>query len=103
MAGPDLNGNIQPIPAMGAMVDYRHFWTPTWSTNAVYAIAHGKPTDGEGPTAIRNLQYAAINLVWDFLPWAQAGVEYLYGTREDQDESRGSANRIMVSFKFLLP
>lgn len=103
VAGPDANGNLQAIPALGVMVDYRHYWTPTWSTNAVYSIAHVSPSDGEGPTAVKDLQYAAINLVWDFLSWAQGGVEYLYGTREDRDESRGHANRIMFSVKFLLP
>jgi hypothetical protein len=103
VAGPDLNGNLQSIPVVAAMVDYRHYWTPTWSTNAVYSIAHASPTDGEGPGTLKNTQYAAINLVWDFLSWASAGVEYLYGTREDRDESRGSANRIMFSVKFLLP
>jgi hypothetical protein len=52
---------------------------------------------------IRELRYGAANVVWNFLPWASAGVEYLYGMREDLDGHHGTANRVQLSFIFKLP
>ena len=44
-----------------------------------------------------------MNLVWNPIERMFVGVEYLFGTRENVDGSRGEANRAQASFGFYLP
>jgi hypothetical protein len=103
VAAPDEDGDLEALPAVATMVSYEHFWSDAVSSNLTYSTAHADNTDGQTGDAVKNLRYAAVNLIWRFLSWASVGVEYLYGSREDNDGSDGEANRIMMSFKFLLP
>ena len=47
--------------------------------------------------------YMAINLIWNPLERIYVGAEYLHGSREDKDGSRGEANRLQASFVYFLP
>ena len=46
------------------------------------------------------LSYFAGNLIWQFSDRAWAGVEYLYGSREDVDDARGEAHRVQFALRF---
>jgi hypothetical protein len=103
VAAPDANGDLEGLPVMGWFVDYQHWWSDTWSSNAVWSMARVDKLSGQVAGDIRELRYGAANVVWNFLPWASAGVEYLYGMREDLDGHHGTANRVQLSFIFKLP
>lgn len=103
VAGPDENGSLTAIPVAAFEVSYQHFWSDAWWSNICYSVAHADPLGGQAGTTLKTVRYAAVNLVYNFLSWASAGVEYLYGFRKNLDDTDGEANRIMVSFKFLLP
>ena len=53
--------------------------------------------------AIRATQYLAVNLVWQPFERTDTGIEYLFGSREDNDGARGEANRIMFTVRYNLP
>lgn len=56
-------------------------------------------TDG----AFHSTQYIAANLIWTPVKHIDMGVEYLFGTRQDKDGSRGEANRLQFGFWYRLP
>ena len=103
VAAPDINGELEALPVWGVMGSYEHFWSDEWSTHVCYSVAIADNTDGQALGSIEVLHYAAANLVWRFLSWASAGVEYLFGAREDLSGDEGDAHRVMLSFKFMLP
>ena len=103
VAAPDEDGALEALPVAAVMASYEHFWTESLSSNFCYSVAHASSTHGQAGSAIQNLEYAAVNLAWRYSSWASVGVEYLYGSREDRDGSLGEANRVMVSFRFVLP
>lgn len=98
-AAPDVNGDIQPITGIGATVGYQHYWSPAWSSFAVYNYGTDEPEDGEPATDADLVTYGAVNLLWHFTDHSFVGVEYLHGLREDLLGNDGSADRIMLSVR----
>jgi len=41
-----------------------------------------------------------VNLIYQWSDRTWTGVEYLYGSREDNDGSRGEANRLQFAIRF---
>ncbi|OOG76199.1 DcaP family trimeric outer membrane transporter [Algoriphagus sp. A40] len=99
-AGLDANGNLEPITDLGATVGIQHFWSDSFSTLAVYNQGSNGTTEGQPPTDISQVNYMAVNLVWHFVENAFVGLEYLRGTREDINETEGTANRLQFSVKY---
>lgn len=100
----DASGQLENLTAAAGMIGYQHYWSPRWSSNAVYSLVSLE--DDVGDPAITNdrLETAAVNLRYWILPkkvWV--GGEYLWGLRELRDGSDGSADRVMISFNFNLP
>jgi hypothetical protein len=103
-AVPDENGDLQPVGVTAITAGYDHYWTPRLSTNAVYSVGlvNDKPYLAE--TLNKQLDYAAVNLLYWFLPdRAWAGVEYLHGRREVVSGDSGKANRIQFAVRFNFP
>lgn len=98
-AAPDVNGDIKPITGIGATVGYQHYWSPAWSSFAIYNYGIDEPEDGEPSTDADLVTYGAVNLLWHFTDYAFVGVEYLHGLREDLVGDQGTADRIMLSVK----
>jgi len=99
-AGLDANGDLEPITDMGATAGYQHFWSDRFSSLLVYNQGSVDATEGQSANDIFSVNYLAVNLIWHFTDNAFAGVEYLYGTREDLSEAEGSANRLQFSVKY---
>jgi hypothetical protein len=98
-AAPDVNGDIKPITGIGATVGYQHYWSPAWSSFAVYNHGIDEPEDGEPSTDADLVTYGAVNLLWHFADHAFVGAEYLHGLREDLLGEQGTADRIMLSVR----
>lgn len=99
-AMPDAAGELEPVDVLGAMVAYEHHWSTEWRSTVTYSWGKGDLPAGVAGDSVEVLEYAAANLIWQFSDRAWAGVEYLYGSREDSDGSRGEANRIQFSVRF---
>lgn len=96
----DAVGRLEAIPATSLMLSYQHYWSDQLSSSAVYSAAEGDNTFGQGPDAIEAVEYAAVNLMWDFAEGFWVGAEWLYGTRDDNGGASGDANRLHIGFKF---
>ncbi|HZN37909.1 MAG TPA: DcaP family trimeric outer membrane transporter [Planctomycetota bacterium] len=100
-AALDSSGNLEPIDVLGFMVAYEHHWSAKWRSTASYSWGEGElPTGVPVTGVVENLEYAAANLIYQFSNRSWAGVEYLYGSREDQDGSFGRANRLQFAVRF---
>ena len=103
-AVPDDNGNLQPLGLTAITAGYEHYWSSRVSTHAVFARGGGPDEPYLQDSLNRTLDYAAVNLLYWFLPdRAWAGVEYLYGRREVVGGNVGSADRIQFAIRFNFP
>ena len=103
-AVPDANGQLQPVELTALMGGYEHFWSDRFSSNVVFSEARGPEKDYLPADFTKDVDYAAVNLLYWFLKdRAWAGVEYLHGRREVVDDRDGSANRLQFAVRFNFP
>ena len=80
-----------------------HQWTDRWSSNLTVSEGLVNNSTGQSPESIHRLRYMAVNLIWRPNSHTFGGVEYLWGSRENYSTDVSDANRLMISFGFLLP
>jgi hypothetical protein len=86
------------------MGGYEHFWSSRLTSNFVFSQASAPEEDFYASDANEELGYAAINLLYWFLPnRAWVGVEYLNGSREVFGGQDGDADRLQFAVRFNLP
>lgn len=91
------------LPSIAWYSGFTHQWNDRWSSNLTFSEGQVDNAAGQSPSSINRLQYLAVNLIWQPSKYTFAGTEYLWGTRRDLDMEVGQANRLMISFGFLLP
>ena len=96
----DSSGRPEAVATTALMISYQHFWNDHLHSHVMYS--YGENDTIGSVEAAHAFDYAALNLVWEFAEGTSAGVEWLYGTREDNDGSSGEANRLQVAVKFEL-
>lgn len=101
-AGLDASGNLEAITDEGFTVGYQHQWVEGITSFFVYNHGLNNNTEGQPESSLHKTNYLAANLIWQFLPKAMVGMEYLHGTRTDKDESEGKANRLQFSVKYVI-
>lgn len=92
--------------ALGSLAWYtgcHHQWSNLWSSNLTYSQGTVDNASGQLGTSINELQYLAVNLIWQPTPYTFAGIEGLWGKRTNLDRDADDASRVMMSFGFLLP
>jgi hypothetical protein len=103
---PDENGKLDAVGGGAVMGGYEHFWTPRWSTNAVYSITDTSDEDFYTGAVNKSVTYSAVNLLYWFLgDRAWTGVEYIYGQRDvfGPEPNDGAAHRVQYAVRFNLP
>lgn len=99
VAGPDENNDLVPLDTLAATLSYQHYWrNDLWSV-AVYSVGDQDNSAGQADDSIRTVEYAALDLIWEFAEKMTVGAEWLYGTREDKDGAFGDANRLLFVFQ----
>jgi len=91
------------LPSIAWYSGLTHQWNDRWSSNLTFSEGEVDNAAGQAADSINRLQYLAVNLIWQPSKYTFAGTEYLWGTRRDLNMEVGQANRLMVSFGFLLP
>ncbi len=96
----DEAGNLEAIPAAAGVLSYQHFWSERLWSHAVYSKVDAESRAGQGADALEAIEYAGLNLVWEFAEGITIGAEWLYGTREDKNGASGEAHRLQIAFKY---
>ncbi|MFB3390038.1 DcaP family trimeric outer membrane transporter [Flavobacterium sp. LAR06] len=99
-AGLDETGKLKALDDHGFTLGLQHDWSPSLFSCAVYNQGAVDNTAGQAANSLHKLNYVAVDLQWKFIKNALTGIEYLHGTREDNDNSTGKANRIQFSVKY---
>jgi hypothetical protein len=95
------DGNdLESLDTFGGVLGYQHWWNEKWDSYFVYSYASVDNSDAQPASAYHAAQYAAVNLRWHPADRVMMGVEYLYGTREDNDGDKGYASRVQASFQY---
>ena len=100
-AAPDSDGNLDAITVLGLHGSYQHHWSDELRSTAGYSWGDADLPGGTPTTATEKVTYGWANLIWQFTDRAWVGIEYLYGTRETNDDEDGHANRLQLALKFL--
>ena len=93
--------DIHTIPAAGGFANYTHHWTDLWQSNVMYSYVWNDNRKEQPDNAIHKVNYVLANLKWNPYPLVHVGVEYLYGTRKNNDGDFGQAHRITFGFIYL--
>lgn len=93
----------------GGWVQYTHYWADQWHSNMIYGYMHadipvaqlGAGADGLS----RNIQNAAVNLIWSPVPRVSFGLEYMYGWRylaraAVGTQGYGEASRLQLAMSY---
>ena len=98
-AAPDADDKLEPITGMGYTAGIRHYWSEEFSSLLVANYGTENNTYAQSGGDLKSTFYGAANMVWQFHKSAFAGIEYLHGGRQDKNNAKGRANRLMFSIQ----
>ncbi len=102
-AAVDTAGDLEVLPVIAWLVAYEIDWTDRISSTFVYSTGRATNASFQLPAAEQAAEYVAANIILETLPRLSYGVEYLYGTRTDRDDTKGEAHRVQFSVRYDLP
>ncbi len=100
---PDISGNrivAVPSPSTGYMLYYDHYWSDAWSSSIGYSMNDIDTTVLQSAQEIDRVHYASTNLLFAPRPWFMAGLEALWGRRDNVDGSSGDDFRLQFSMRY---
>ena len=103
----------------GGNTSYQHRWTPTLRSNIAFGIQHHDITDvglgsalgavcatrvaalaGAGGCGLnKELITSEVNLIWNPVPFADIGIEYVWGHRLVLSNLKGDVNGVITRFR----
>ena len=93
-------GRLETLPARAAYVAYQHWWSPRFRSTAMYGISRIDNFTWQPASALRETESASANLIWSPAPGFGAGLEYIWGRRENKDGAEGKDPRIQLGVQF---
>lgn len=98
----DTHNNLHLINAYSAMLAYQHWWNDKWRSNIAYGFERMDSPLSLPKTALltQQLESVHVNLLWNPLPAATLGIEYIYGARALIDGGYGNLSRAQFSAKY---
>jgi len=100
----DSDGNIDTIHQWGAVLAYRHYWSPQWrSTLGLSASGADNPSQNDFLAAgelAKRYRSMHVNLNYLPAPRLQIGGELMYGYKELEDGRDGDMSRLQFAVKY---
>jgi hypothetical protein len=95
---------VSPITEFAGWLGYTHHWMDTLRSNISAGIRHEDYNSiligpAQSIVADKELVTAHANLIWAPVPFADFGVEYLYGHRQVVGNLKGDLNTILTRFR----
>jgi hypothetical protein len=96
-----VTGSLEPLPAFGWYFDYEHQWK-TWElsrtmklrSSLIWSFVQVDNLDFQLPEAYTRTNRYSFNIVFSPTPRIDCGIEYIYGTRENLDGLKGTADQV---------
>lgn len=99
-AAPSSSGDLEALPAFAGMAAYEHWWTTTLRSVATFGYVEVDNAAGQTGDAYAKTYYTSANLVWSPFRLMSVGVEFLYGTRENNNGEDADARRLQFAVKY---
>ncbi|HEX4822693.1 MAG TPA: DcaP family trimeric outer membrane transporter [Candidatus Polarisedimenticolaceae bacterium] len=98
-----IDGTLHALPAVGFYLDYEHTWKEWERTRKmnlrsalIWSFVTVDNLDFQLPEAYHKTNRYSANIVFSPIERIDLGVQYLYGTRENLDGHKGSADQIQL-------
>jgi hypothetical protein len=96
----DSSGDAEAVPLLGWLLYYDHYWNEQFSSSIGWSETREDNTGGQAATAFHKGSYGSANLLWYPVRNVMAGVELLYGKRENNDGESDDDTRVQFSAKY---
>lgn len=98
-----LDGTLHPLEAVGFYLDYEHQWKE-WErarkmklrSSLIWSFVNVDNLGFQLPSAYRRTNRYSINVVFSPIERIDLGVEYIYGTRENNDGNKANAEQLQL-------
>lgn len=96
------DGTLKTMPAFALILGIAHKWSPTLSSNFLYAYGWLDAPKARDDFALKDGGLSHVNLVSAPVNHFSGGIEYMWGTQRTSNNAMGSARRVqgMVKFDF---
>ena len=89
------------LPMWSVVAFYDRTWSEKFTSSFGYSHLNIDNSDGQSPDAYHAGSYVAANLIYYPVPNVLAGIEYIWGQRENNSDGwTFDDNRVAVSFKY---
>jgi len=92
-AAPDNNGDMSPIPVMGGFLAYKHAWSKTATSSAVFSFTSIDNSDYTNDSMYDFSTYGAVNYMWSPVDRLDYGIELIYGKNQNKLGDNGVGYR----------
>ncbi|WP_158979313.1 DcaP family trimeric outer membrane transporter [Cellulophaga sp. L1A9] len=92
-AAPNENGEMTSIPAMGGFLAYKHSWSKTATSSAVFSFTSIDNSDYTNDEMYDFSSYGAVNYIWSPIDRIDYGVELIYGKNQNKLGDNGIGYR----------
>ncbi|WP_276388358.1 DcaP family trimeric outer membrane transporter [Eudoraea chungangensis] len=101
-SGTLTNNDLTLAPAWFAFAGYNHYWSKKFNSNISTAWSGTTLSSLQSDDTIQKAGSVHANLIYFPTRMISAGIEYMWGVRENKNGIEGTASRVqaMVKFKF---
>ncbi len=79
---------------------YQHWWNDAWRSTIAYGFQQADRFHSVNDLMTQQAQSLHANLLWNPLPQATLGIEYIHAIRDTQNGQTGELNRALMSAKY---
>ncbi|MHC4942798.1 MAG: DcaP family trimeric outer membrane transporter [Planctomycetota bacterium] len=95
-----VTNRMRTLAVFSIYAAYQHWWTETTRSSLLYGFVFVDNVSNQPDDAYTRTNRIALNVVWSPIPRLDLGIEYLYGNRENKDDSSGHATQAQFAATF---
>lgn len=91
-------GTLRALPVSSGYIGYERRWRPTFVSAFTYGIVNVANLDIQPDDALKRTQRTTFNVTWSPVPQADIALEFLFGTRVNKNNQRGTSSQIQAGW-----
>jgi hypothetical protein len=91
---------LHPLPALSAYGAVHHYWWGNLHSTLLYGFVTVDNLEIQPDDAYHQTQRVTANMIYTPIQRMDLGVEYIYGTRRNKNDDRGSARQLQIAGTF---
>jgi len=97
-----VSGRFEVYPAIAWYLGLQHYWSKRIGLRSSFVWGHVDVSnfDFEPSDAYDRTERLSLNMIWSPITRLELGLEFIYGTRTDKDETSGHARQIQIMSQF---